>query len=362
MPPKDPPPTSERQHTDESLRVERERTDQALGDQLADIDEAADAVICKARARADAVLAAARANTDRASGLAVSGSQSLQRDRVLEDQTLRDERADADATLRTERAETVAPLSIEREHTDTDLSTERAWSDDALAARDEFLGIVSHDLRSMLHTMLASAELIAMEASPENPLTQVLMHVKRIERAGTRMERLIGDLIDVAGLDSGLLALTRDVGDPAQVVTEAVDAFQAQASASGVSLVAEFIPPSSRTAFDPARILQVLVNLLSNAIKFTRPQGRVVARVERVGADIRFAVSDTGVGIPTDKLEAVFDRSFQVARNDRRGVGLGLYISKCIVEAHGGRIWAESVIGEGSTFYFTLPLHVAVPT
>ena len=86
--------------------------------------------------------------------------------------------------------------------------------------------------------------------------------------------------------------------------------------------------------------------------------GQFVVRVERIGDDIRFAVSDTGVGIPADKLEAVFVRFLQVAKNDRRGVGLGLYISKCIVQGHGGRIWAESSIGQGSTFCFTLPIHV----
>jgi signal transduction histidine kinase len=120
--------------------------------------------------------------------------------------------------------------------------------------------------------------------------------------------------------------------------------------------VVEIVPPLPHAAFDPARILQVLVNLLSNAIKFTPPHGKVVVHVEGVGNDMRFAVIDTGAGIPADKLEAVFERSFQVARNDRRGAGLGLYIAKCIVQAHGGRIWAESTLGEGSAFHFTLAM------
>ena len=123
--------------------------------------------------------------------------------------------------------------------------------------------------------------------------------------------------------------------------------------------MAELVPPLELAAFDPARILQVLVNLLSNAIKFTPTDGKVVVRVERLGDEIRFAVSDTGEGIPTDKLEAVFERFLQVKPNDRRGVGLGLYISKCIVQGHGGRIWAESRMGHGSTFCFTIPILVA---
>jgi len=173
------------------------------------------------------------------------------------------------------------------------------------------------------------------------------------------MNRLIGDLVDIASIEAGVLAVTLEAGDPAHVVTEAVDTFQNQASASGISLMAELAPASSLVAFDPARILQVLTNLLSNAIKFTHANGKVVVRLEPVASELRFAVSDTGIGIPADKLATVFERFRQVTTNDRRGVGLGLYISKCIVQGHGGRIWAESKIGEGSTFYFALPIHVA---
>jgi signal transduction histidine kinase len=140
------------------------------------------------------------------------------------------------------------------------------------------------------------------------------------------------------------------------VVTEVVETFQPPAAAKEVSLSASVVPASLQTAFDPARILQVLTNLLSNAIKFTPPHGKVVVHLERVEDDIRFSVHDTGIGIPSDQLEAVFGRFVQVTGNDRRGVGLGLYISKGIVQGHGGRIWAESTVGEGSTFYFTLPI------
>ena len=156
------------------------------------------------------------------------------------------------------------------------------------------------------------------------------------------MNRLVGDLVDVASIEAGVLVVTREVGDPATVVTEAVDAFQVQAATAGLALTAEIEPPLPLAAFDAARILQVLTNLLSNAIKFTPAHGRIVVHVERIGDEIRFAVSDTGVGIATDKLEAVFVRFLQVGANDRRGVGLGLYISKAIVQGHGGRIWAES--------------------
>ncbi len=172
------------------------------------------------------------------------------------------------------------------------------------------------------------------------------------------MNRLIGDLVDVASIEAGVLAVTREVGDPAPVVMEAVDTFHGQAAASGVSLVAD-VRASSLVSFDPARILQVLTNLLSNAIKFTPEGGRVVVRVERIADELRFAISDTGAGIPEDKLEVIFERFRQVNTNDRRGIGLGLYISKSIVQGHGGKIWAEIKFGEGSTFYFTLAINVA---
>jgi signal transduction histidine kinase len=98
------------------------------------------------------------------------------------------------------------------------------------------------------------------------------------------------------------------------------------------------------------------LDLITNSIKFTASGGSIVLRAERARDQLRFSIRDTGSGIPADKLEAIFERFWQVGKNDRRGVGLGLYISRCIVEAHGGRIWAESTLGVGSTLCFTLPV------
>lgn len=109
---------------------------------------------------------------------------------------------------------------------------------------------------------------------------------------------------------------------------------------------------------DRDRILQVLANLISNAIKFTEPGGRIELVVRKVENSVEFAVRDTGCGIAADRLPVVFDRFSQVT-NDRRGLGLGLYISRCIIEAHGGRMSVESTLGRGSTFTFTVP---AAPT
>lgn len=355
-------PNPEREQTDESLRAERDKVDTALSEELTAIDETADAVIDRARVRADDLLAKARANTDRQTGRVNARSSAIvARTRSLEDQAVREERADADESLRTERAEHVALLSVERSETDKDLSSERARSDDAIATRDAFLEVVSHDLRNMLSGMIGFATLIARDVSREDHVERILTHTQRIQRSGARMSRLIGDLVDVASIEAGVLRVTRELGDPTHVVAEAVAAFQAQASAKGISLIAEIAPRPAVVAFDPARILQVLTNLLSNAIKFTAVNGKVVVHADRIGDDVVIAVSDTGSGIPSDQLETIFGRFVQVTKNDQRGVGLGLYISRSIVQGHGGRIWATSTVGEGSTFCFSLPIE-GLPT
>ena len=351
-------PRSERRQTDQSLRVERQMADQALGEELAAIDITADAVISRARARADEVLAAARANTDRHLAVDAPGTRTpeiIDRERKREDQILREERAEADETLREERADHVALLSRERKDTDSDLANERARSDHSLATRDEFLAVVSHDLRNMLNTIATSAGLIAAGVLRADHAEQVRTGAQRIQRSAARMNRLVGDLVDVASIEAGRLAVTAEAGDVTQVVVEAVDSFLPQASATQVALLTDLEQPSAPVAFDSARILQVLTNLLSNALKFTPAGGTVVVQVEQVDSEVRVAVSDTGSGIPADQLDAVFERFRQVT-SDRRGVGLGLYISKAIVEGHGGRIWAENRTAGGSAFCFALPV------
>lgn len=170
------------------------------------------------------------------------------------------------------------------------------------------------------------------------------------------MNRLIGDLVDVASIEAGALAVALEETDLAQVLIEAVSTFEAHAASLRVALLVEISSPLPPVMLDAARILQVLGNLLENALKFTPSRGQVVLRADLIGPDLHVAVSDTGMGIPADRLEAVFGRFVQAAGGDRRGVGLGLYISRCIMQGHGGRIWAESTMGEGSTIHFTLPV------
>lgn len=367
--PKDPRP--EREQTDESLRAEREKTDEALDEIVSAIDDYADAIVAKARGRAAEVLAAAKKKAQtRASRLPEPVTPREVASAAAElaaDDAKRDGRAgheghahtkapdEGDDVLRAERAEQLALLERERLETDKDLERERERADAAVATRDEFLGIVSHDLRNMLHIVMSAAALLAEDPSPSGEKAKALG--MRIGRSGTRMDRLIGDLVDVASIEAGVLHVWPEATNPADVVREAVENFHARAEASHIELSARIASPLPVVAMDSARILQVLVNLLSNAFKFTPAGGHVVVGVEPHAEELLFSVTDTGEGIPAERLEDVFDRFRQLAPDHRRGLGLGLYISRCIVEGHGGRIWAESEEGKGSRFVFTVPLH-----
>lgn len=352
----------EREQTDQSLRVEREKTDRALAVRHA-AEEDADQVVNDARQKADDILTAARDKADQRLDQAelqveVATLADLAEERVLEDEALQDERASADEVLRREREENARVLSrllpLERVKTDRFLLTERARSDDALSNRDNFLGIVSHDLRNLLGGIVMSAELLSKRAPENEDGKQTLVTTTRIQRYAARMNRLIGDLVDVASIDAGKLAITPVPGDATTLIAEAVDTFQAAASEKGISLQTERVVGPLLAEFDHDRMLQVLVNLVANAIKFTPQGGSIRVRGECVGDELQFSISDTGPGIPTSMLAAIFERFWQVGKDDRRGLGLGLYISRCIVEAHGGRIWAESKLGEGTRVCFTL--------
>lgn len=350
-----------REKTDESLRTERERADQALAQRQAAVELDANAVIHRARKQADDVLSAARDRADQLLEEALPRAATiaaLAEGRAIEDEALRDERASADARIEREREESVRALSMmapfERDKTDRSLLTERTRSDEALSHRDDFLGIVSHDLRNLLNGIVMSAEQLS-RTETGNDRQQTLGQTTRIQRYAARMNRLIGDLMDVATLDAGKLAIAPVSGDWGALIAEALDTFHASAAAKGLSLRTEIAEGPLVTEFDHDRMLQVLANLVANAMKFTSPGGKIRVGAERSEDGIRVWVSDTGSGIPAGMLEAIFERFWQVGKNDRRGMGLGLYISRSIVEAHGGAIRAESREGEGSTFSFTVP-------
>ena len=349
---------TERENTDESLRAERDKTDQALVDKQAAVDENADQTLEQARSVADAVVAAARVMADelllKDGDEHVPPATALTEQRAAEDDALKGVRADADEALRRQREENVrilaALLPLERQKTDRYLLTERARADDAVAHRDDFLGIVTHDLRDLLSGIVLSAALLPDSASEPNGTKQ------RIQRYAARMNRLIGDLVDVASIDAGKLKVVLALGDWTALIEEVAVLFQPTALAQGITLEIAVSARSLAMRFDHDRMLQVLANLIANSLKFTARGGRIRVEAERGTDELRCAVHDTGSGIPAHMLEAIFQRFWQARSDDRRGVGLGLYITRCIVEAHRGRIWAESPEGVGSTLRFTLPI------
>lgn len=348
----------ERNETDHALRTEREEADQEYEATRERIEEGADATLEKARERADDVLARARARADEKLTDKLSKDAAKQ-ERKQEDRALRDERNEADTRLGDERAERARALAAllrhEREETDRFLGTERELADAAITTRDDFLGMVAHDLRTLLGGMAMSAAALKTIPQDSDVWEQVEREASRQQRFTARMTRLVGDLLDVVSIEAGKLQVEPAPNEAMQLVRETLDAFEPVAAARGIALSARVGSGSLLGQFDRERILQVLANLVSNAIKFTNHAGAVFVLAEPVGDDVQFSVADDGPGVPPEKVEAIFERYWQVASYDRRGLGLGLYISKCIVEAHGGRIWLEQRKAGGSKFVFTLP-------
>lgn len=353
---------SKREQTDESLRIERDKTDQALTDVKEILEEDANLVILHAREDADAVLATAREKADEKlqTESNAAPSTSVTKNRVLEDEVLKSERDQADKNIVQQRNGVTTTLRrllpLEREATDRTLLTERMRSDTALENRDDFLGMVCHDLRDLLSGIVLHTELLSQ--TPEvNKENSILSSTVQIQRYAARMNRLIGDLVDVASIDSGKLSiLPEHEEDATLLITEAIDTFQPAARTKRITLAVGGVQKPHFADFDHSRMLQVLANLLTNSIKFTAQGGSITVSCKEKATELQFCISDTGLGIPKEMLETVFERFWQVGKNDRRGLGLGLYISKCIIEAHGGKIWVESTLGVGSQFYFTLPV------
>jgi len=348
-----------RAQTDKSLRTERSKVDKLLTD-VKVAECVADAVVDVARLEADALLLAARDKADQGTAAAAAIEHAgVLDDRLQADEVLRAARAIADERLRQERDDCRRALAVllpwERARTDRDLLTERARSDDAIAERDDFMAIVSHDLRYLLGAIALSSSQLSNGASASEEGARIVESGQRVKRYVARMNRLIGDLVDVASIDAGKLACAIVSSDPLAVVAETLEAFRPAAEEKGILLESRAAGALPHASFDYERMLQVLANLVSNALKFTPPGGRIGIHAECVGEDVQFAVSDTGMGIPDGMFDSVFQRFWQVSTNDRRGTGLGLYISKSVVEAHRGRIWVESELGKGSVFRFTVP-------
>jgi signal transduction histidine kinase len=354
-----------RESTNAHLGTERKKTDDELAARVTTTDRQADQVLHAARERAGDVLRAARERADeRSEGgqLSLAELTMIKEERGRDDKALRLEHDRADEITAAERAErdriVASLLDRERRDTDAGLLLERATADEVLNQREHFLGMVSHDLRNEVGSITMSVAQIVKNASHSDAGGKIFRAATNVQRITLRMNRLIGDLLDVASIEAGKFMITPEDQEVGRVVEDVIESFQSIASAKGISLGGEPTTEVIQTRFDHQRILQVLGNLVTNALRFTPQGGGVSVRAERTrgdnGTETQFSVSDTGPGIAASRLEAIFERYEQGASADRKGLGLGLYIARRIVEAHGGRIWAESSV-TGSTFHFTLP-------
>lgn len=218
----------------------------------------------------------------------------------------------------------------------------------AVRVRDQLLAIVSHDMRTPLGTILMTTD--ALEEMGELPQA-----VGRIQRAAKTMLRLIEDLLDSASIEAGSLAIRRHPQDPGSMIRETLASFEGIAQAKALQLTAHVESQLPNVYCDSDRILQVLSNLVGNATKATAEGGEITLRAEAGAHEVVFAVSDSGPGISAEDVTHLFERYWRGERADYKGTGLGLAIASGIVSAHGGRIWAESELGRGSTFRFTIP-------
>ncbi|HMB53434.1 MAG TPA: GAF domain-containing sensor histidine kinase [Thermoanaerobaculia bacterium] len=219
----------------------------------------------------------------------------------------------------------------------------------ALQARDEIAAVVSHDLRNPLNAIAMAVGLLHAEA----PGASGVEHLAKIERAVERMSRLIRDLVDITKVEHGSLDLEIEPVPAAELIDAACGELADSAEASGVRLDGH-TDEGLVVQVDRHRILQVLSNLLANALRHTPEGGRVEVTATVHQGEAAFAVNDTGCGLSAEELDRVFDRFWRGGERRGEGAGLGLAIAQGIVEAHGGRIEAESKEGEGALFRFTV--------
>jgi signal transduction histidine kinase len=215
--------------------------------------------------------------------------------------------------------------------------------------QEDILAIVSHDLRSPLNVISLSAQrLVGPSGRPPEHARDTIL------RAAGRMEKLIADLVDFASIRAGTLSIDRRRLDAVALLDDTIRLLRPAAEAKHLHLLVDAGTAHAVVYCDRNRILQVLANLVGNSIKFTPEGGRIGLGLASHGHEVELTVRDSGLGIPPDQVDRVFDRFWKGA-GPGAGSGLGLAIAKAIVETHSGRIWVESVLGGGTAMHFTLP-------
>ncbi len=227
--------------------------------------------------------------------------------------------------------------------------------------KSNLLSTISHELRTPL-AIIKGYSTMLLDYDRRLRQDEKGQYLESIDRATDRLTELVDGLLDMSRLEAGLLKLNKQPTSISKLVREAVT--EAQLRAPSHEIVTDLRKKLTRVNIDARRIRQVLDNILDNAIKYSAKGTRVVVQVsEEAGAKLLLSIADQGIGIPVEELPRVFDRMYRIEQRltpEIGGIGLGLAICKGLVEAHGGRIWAESEEGKGSTFYFTLPIEATV--
>lgn len=221
--------------------------------------------------------------------------------------------------------------------------------------RRDFVSNVSHELRTPLASLKALTETLQEGALEDPPAARRFL--QRMETEIDNLTQMVHELLELSKIESNRVPLHRKAIEPCEMITPAIERLQLQAERAGLTLQLDCPDPLPKVYADPVRIEQVLVNIIHNAVKFTPPGGviSVSARAER--DQVVFSIRDTGVGIDEQVLPRIFERFYKTDRSrSGGGTGLGLSIARHLIETHGGKIWAESAVNQGSTFFFTLPL------
>lgn len=224
----------------------------------------------------------------------------------------------------------------------------------ALAAHEETLSFVAHDLRNPLNVITMAAQMLLERAPESDEFTRHWLGA--ISHSADRIEALINDLLTAARTSTGRPVLDKRKARADLLVREAAAGYIDAAERKGVRLDVREPGEALQVVVDLDSAVRALSNLIGNALKFTPPSGSIEVAAERLDDDVRFSVSDTGCGIHPDHIPHVFDRFWRAPGTQRDGSGLGLAIVKGVVEAHRGRVWVESELDHGTTFFFTIPL------
>jgi signal transduction histidine kinase len=239
---------------------------------------------------------------------------------------------------------------LQRVHRELELASEH---------KSQFLTNMSHELRTPLNAIIGFSEVLKEQMFGELNERQ-LAYVNDVLEAGKHLLSLINDLLDLAKIEAGRMELELSQVAIPEILRGAVSMHSERASRGGIELVLNTEPDEITVTADERRVRQIVVNLLSNAVKFTPAHGRIDVSARRDNGNVEVAVSDTGPGIAAGALETIFEEFEQTeAGRQAEGTGLGLPLSRRLAERHGGRLWAESEPGHGSTFRFTLPVEAA---